>query len=261
MGQVYLAQDLHQDRQVALKILAPQLVKDQMALRRFQREGRAAGSLHHPNICMIHEVGDVDGTHFISMEYCPGMLLRQRLNSGRMSIPETLDVGIQVADALEEAHKHKIVHRDIKPENIIILPRGQLKILDFGLAKLIPEKTQDASGQAIDTPITESGGIVGTIDYMSPEQLLSKKVDRRTDIFSLGVVLYEMLTGRCPFRGDSMAEVLDAILHEEPVSIARFNEDAQDSLIRVVRKMLRKNPEERYQSIHGVCIDLRGNKE
>jgi len=257
MGQVYLAQDLQVGRQVALKILAPQWIEDRKALKRFQREGRAAGSLHHPNVCTIHEMGDVDGRWFISMEYCPGILLRQRLNAALMSIPEVLNIVLQVSDALEEARKHKIVHRDIKPENLMILPNGQVKILDFGLAKLIPEKTQDGSGQGIETPITESGGVVGTIDYMSPEQLLSKKVDHRTDIFSLGVVLYEMLSGRCPFRGESVAEVLEAILHHEPVSIARFNDDVPDSLIAVVRKMLCKDPADRYQTIRNVSIDLK----
>ncbi len=257
MGEVYLAEDTRLKRKVALKVLPSDVSNDETYLKRFHREAESAASLHHSNICTIFEIGESDGQTFIAMEYCEGITLQQRLAQGPMELDEVLDIGIQIADALEEARKKKIVHRDIKSSNILLSDRKQVKVLDFGLAKQIISPHQDLSEASTAAKLTESGVVVGTVAYMSPEQALGKQVDHRTDIYSFGVVLYEMLTGRLPFSGNSTPELLDAILHKEPPSIARYNEKIPDQLMRIVGKMLRKDPEERYQSVHDVWVDLR----
>ncbi|HUP48216.1 MAG TPA: protein kinase [Thermoanaerobaculia bacterium] len=257
MGEVYLAEDLRLKRQVALKVLAPEIRGDSHALQRFQREAEAAAALHHSNICTIHEIGEAVGRSFIVMELCEGSTLRERIARGPLPVEEALDLAIQIADALEEARRRSVVHRDIKSSNILVSERGQVKVLDFGLAKhTIPRGEEFTSAPTV-LDLTGPGVPVGTPSYMSPEQVLGKYVDHRSDIFSFGVVLYEMLAGRLPFVAASPGPLLDAILHHDPPPLARYNERVPDALIRVLAKMLAKKPEERYQSVYEIWVDLR----
>ena len=209
MGEVYLAQDPRLDRAIALKILPTELASDPARIRRFIREARAASGLKHPNVATIYEIGKSDEFHFIAMEYVEGQTLADKISGRPLPIAEIVDIGIQVADALDEAHRKGITHRDIKPANLMLTSREQVKILDFGLAKVTRPEGQ-AMGSDISTVVkTETGVVMGTVQYMSPEQVLGKEVDHRTDIFSLGVVLYEMATGRLPFTGTSSSETMD----------------------------------------------------
>ncbi len=261
MGEVYLARDLRLDRTIALKILPHELAGDSSRLQRFNREAKAAASLNHPNICTIYEVGSGDGRSFISMEYVDGISLRDRIARSALEISEVIDFAIQMTDALEEARKKNIVHRDIKSTNILITEKNQIKLLDFGLARYVITDPQQSSEASTESHLTESGVVLGTVAYMSPEQALGKSVDHRSDLFSFGVVLYEMLTGQLPFKGKSTTELLDALLHHDPPSVARYNDKAPDPFIRLVNKLLEKDQDERYQTAQDVWIDLRRIKK
>lgn len=259
MGEVYLARDKSLKRFVAIKIISPQLIENQEQIRRFRKEASFAAALNHPNICTIHETGEIDGLTYICMEYVEGDTLRHYISSREVSIQEVLDVAIQIADALDEAHKKNVIHRDIKTSNVLLTPRKFVKILDFGLAKQLPRfKGNHLSDTSTDSLLTGPGNAIrGTTAYMAPEVILGKQVDNRSDIFSFGVVLYEMLTGRLPFTGNSTAEMMDEILHKDATAVTRYNDKVPDALIHILKKMLEKDPENRYQSVHEVWIDLR----
>jgi serine/threonine protein kinase len=260
MGEVYLARDSRLKRDVALKILPSAVVSSPDRRARFEREAQAAAALSHPNICTIFDVGDADGQPYIAMEYCEGATLAARLREHSFTIPETLDIAQQIADGLGEAHRRRILHRDIKPANILITPRGQVKILDFGLAKEVA--AHDSTDATTAAGLTSDLDVVmGTVAYMSPEQALGKVLDTRSDLFSFGIVLYEMLAGRLPFGGSTQTAHIDAILHEDPPPIGRFNDRVPESLQRLVRRMLEKDPDRRTQSAREVWNDLREIRE
>ena len=259
MGEVYLATDTILGRRVALKVLPAFVSKDPERLRRFTQEARAASRLSHPNVCVVHEIGETDdGRPFIAMEYVEGMTLRQRMQNQAMKLGDVLDIAIQVAEGLIAAHEAGIVHRDIKPENIIIRPEGYVKILDFGLAKLT-ERHKSATTTTMPTLLFHStpGVVIGTAAYMSPEQARGVAVDERTDIWGLGVVLYEMASGRAPFTGETPTDVVVAIVERDQPPISQHVEGAPPELERIVRKALRKDRNERYQIVKEMAIDLR----
>jgi serine/threonine protein kinase/tetratricopeptide (TPR) repeat protein len=265
MGEVYLAKDRRLNRQVAIKVLSDELTEDHEQSVRFRKEAALAAALTHPNICTIHETGETDGRTWICMEYIEGMNLRDfiasRSESG-LSIDEVLDISIQIADALEEARKRGIVHRDVKSGNILVTPRKLVKVLDFGLAKRVQNLGDKGLSEISTTSgITQAGAIRGTVAYMSPEMALGKRVDHRSDIFSFGIVIYEMLAGRLPFVGNSVTEVVNTIINKDPPPVTRYNDKVPDALVRVLNKMLEKDVENRYQSVHEVWIDLRRIRE
>jgi len=255
MGVVYRAEDTRLGRPVALKFLPEDLAQDQLALDRFRQEARAASALNHPHICTIHDVDEVDGRPFIAMELLEGEPLRARLSQSRATVPAIVDIAVQLADALDAAHAKGIVHRDIKPENIFVTIRGAAKLLDFGIAKLVTERAvvaDDLTTTRVGTgPVT-----LGTIAYMSPEQVRGETLDARTDLFSLGVVLYEMATGTQPFRGTTSGAVLGEILTKAPTAPVRLNADVPPEMERIVNKLLEKDRELRYQSASDVRVDL-----
>ena len=263
MGEVYLAEDTRLRRRVALKILPENIADDPNRLLRFEREAFTASALNHPNILTIFEFGAVDNKHFLASEFVEGVSLRQRLGSGSLSLNETLDIAIQTASALQAAHQAGIIHRDIKPDNLMLRADGYVKVLDFGLAKLSePEAfstglVSDPEAQTQKQLQTEAGVIMGTVGYMSPEQTRGLSVDKRTDIWSLGCVLYEMLSGESPFRGDTMADTLANIIHREPVSISTRRRDSNPELEGIVNRSLAKNADERYQSAAALLADLK----
>jgi serine/threonine protein kinase/Tol biopolymer transport system component len=269
MGDVYLAQDLILNRQVALKLLPEYFTRDRDRLRRFQQEARTASSLNHPNIITIYEIGQVDDRHFIALEFIDGETLRQNLigkprhSAGTaLRMREALDIAIQTADALAAAHEAHIIHRDIKPENIMVRRRdGYVKVLDFGLAKLTDVPVVDVEATTRALVQTSAGMVMGTAQYMSPEQARGEKVDVRTDIWSLGVVLYEMLAGCVPFDRSTPSEVIALILEREPPPLARFARDVPAELDRIVSKALTKDAEARYQTAKDLLIDLRRLKQ
>ncbi len=266
MGEVYLARDTRLGRKIALKFLSVDFTKDEERVRRFQQEARAASALNHPNLITIFEIGEVDSVHFISTEFIEGETLRRRMSPARMSTVEICDVAIQVASALTAAHAAGITHRDIKPEHIMVRPDGVVKVLDFGLAKLTESTTPGES--AIDPGAltkkvveTDPGVIMGTISYMSPEQARGMTVDARTDIFSFGVVLYEMIACRVPFEGSSFGDVISGILSKRQAPLARYADDVPPELDRIVSKALAKDREQRYQTIKDMLIDLKRLKQ
>ena len=262
MGEVYLAQDKRLRRRVALKLLPAAYTRDADRLRRFEQEASAASALNHPNIITIYEIAKADTAHLIATEFVEGETLRQRLAYSRLNISESLHIAIQVADALSAAHKAGIIHRDIKPENIMLRPDGYVKVLDFGLAKLSEQAPESVSAEAPTRQVrTGSGMVMGTAGYMSPEQARGKDVDGRSDIFSLGAVIYELVAHRKPFEGETPSDILASILKTDPPPLSLPAPEAPAELVRIVTKALRKDREERYQVVKDLLIDLRTLKQ
>ncbi|HEV8484458.1 MAG TPA: protein kinase, partial [Blastocatellia bacterium] len=258
MGEVYLAEDARLGRRIALKLLPAQFTTDPERVRRFEQEARAASALNHPNIVTIHEIGQADSTHFIATEFIDGETLREHQAGRALNLNQALDIATQVASALEAAHAAGIVHRDIKPENVMLRRDRIVKVLDFGLAKLaLPQVSAvDLEAEARSMIITNPGVVMGTVQYMSPEQARGHEVDARTDIWSLGVMLYEMVTGRVPFEGETPSHVIVSILESEPPPLAGSSEVPME-LERIVTKALRKDREERYQTARDLALDLK----
>ncbi len=253
MGEVYLAEDTRLNRRVALKVLSAASISNPEANQRLWREARAAATLEHQHICAIHEIAETDGCSFIVMQYVEGETLANKLRREKMSLPEVLNIAVQVCAALEEAHRAHVIHRDIKPANIIVNDKGQAKVLDFGLAKFAAENLEAMSKNATADELSKSGAIMGTVPFMSPEQLRGKRLDARTDIFSFGAMVYEMSCGRSPFARETDAETISAILRDEP-SWAELPGELQP----IVERSLMKDAGERYQTAKDLLVDLKG---
>jgi eukaryotic-like serine/threonine-protein kinase len=262
MGEVYLAQDERLRRKVALKLLFDEVTKNEDWVRRFEQEAYAASALNHPNIITIYEVGQTGDSHFISTEFIDGQTLRERLRQQNLPLVEALDIAVQVVSALVAAHTAGIIHRDIKPENVMLRPDGYVKVLDFGLAKFTEQRSYgsapiDKEAETEAAVNTSPGVVMGTVSYMSPEQARGAHVDARTDIFSLGVLLYEMLSGRLPFEGKSPSEIIVSIIQKRQRPLARYTPEIPEELERIVAKSLSKNRDDRYQSLKDMLIDLK----
>ena len=250
MGVLYLAEDLELNRKAVLKFLPPDMINDPEINLRFKREAQSAGSLSHPNIVTIYDVGVHENKTFIAMEYVEGKTLREVINSDELTIEKVTDISVQICEGLNAAHSKGITHRDIKPENILIDGKGKVKIVDFGLAKV----------KNISRGITKQGSTVGTIKYMSPEQIRNQNIDHRSDIWSFGVILYEMITGRYPFKGEHDASLFYSIINQSPEPLARYKANISEGFQRVIDKSLDKDPETRYQHIDELLSDLRREK-
>jgi uncharacterized protein (TIGR02996 family) len=259
MGEVYLAEDLRLGRQVAFKVLPEELAEDGNRRKRFVQEAKTASALKHPNITHIYDVGEADGIHYIAMEYVEGDSLAHHTAMNAVEPDDIVDIGVQLADALADAHEAGITHRDIKPANVMLTPRGQVKVLDFGLAKLRPAWGGEDHEHTTQT-LTQPGIVLGTVRYMSPEQALGKNVDTRSDLFSVGVVLYEMATGKPPFAGDTATETITNIVHADPDPVTDSNSTLHPELDRIIRKCLEKDPDRRYQNARELVVDLRNLK-
>ncbi len=260
MGEVYLAEDTKLDRRVALKTLPSEFANDSDRMSRFVREAKSASALNHPNIITIHEIGETNGINFIASEYVQGDTLHNLIRARQLDLKTTLDVAVQVASALNAAHKVGIIHRDIKPDNVMIRPDGLVKILDFGIAKLSTKKADATDGEAptaLKDEGTTPGTIIGTAHYMSPEQARGKDVGTQSDIFSFGLVLYEMITGQRAFTGENALDVIGAILHKEPTPLNQLQPDLPHEIERIINKTLRKDPEARYQTAGDLLTDLK----
>src|ERR1700722_12936759 len=256
MGEVYRARDARLNRDVAIKILPASFSSDPERLQRFAQESRAAAALNHPNILSIYDIGEAHGAPYVVSELLEGETLRDRLQNGPLSSRKTIDYAQQIARGLAAAHEKGIVHRDLKPENLFITHDGRVKILDFGLAKLTRPEADTAGDAPPQQGGTEAGTVMGTVGYMSPEQVRGKSSDWRSDIFSFGAVLYEMLSGKRAFRGESAVETMSAILKEDPPDLAETNRNVSPALERIVRHCLEKNPAERFQSARDVTFNL-----
>jgi eukaryotic-like serine/threonine-protein kinase len=252
MGEVYLATDVRLGRKVALKVISEKVFQSTSQRERFKQEAPSAAALNHPNICAVYDVGEWQGRPYIAMEYLDGVTLHQMIRSQILEVPRIIDITLQIADALEEARKSGIIHRDIKSSNILLTKTKMVKLVDFGLAKREPQNSQIFPGPRPSEP----GVVLGTIDSMSPEQALGRDVDHRSDLFSLGVALYEMLTGRLPFTSSAITETLDGILHAEPQSIRDFRSDTPERLIRITKKLLEKRREDRYETAGELWTEL-----
>jgi serine/threonine-protein kinase len=257
MGRVYKAYDTVLDRTVVLKLLASDLITDKESRNRFLREARLASALDHPNICTIYEIAEADGQYFIAMQYVPGKTLKQLIGGRPLSLDSLLSIALQVGDAIAAAHARGIIHRDIKSTNIIITPRGQVKVLDFGLAKLLADKERAVSPSTGEAEVTRVGATLGTPSYMSPEQARGERVDHRSDIFSFGVVLYEMAAGRTPFKEKSQVETMSAVINQPHPPVIERNKNIPPPLSALIDRALAKKPSDRYQSVQQMVEELR----
>src|SRR5687768_8711797 len=256
MGEVYLARDPRLERQVALKILPRDLALDEDRLRRFTREAKAASALNHPNVATIHDVGEHDGMHFIVMEYVEGQTLADRAGGRPIPPPEILEISVQIADALDAAQAKGITHRDIKPANVMLTAGGRVKVLDFGIAKTASVESPRARGAVTTDAETTVGMVIGSVPYMSPEQVLGREVDHRSDLFSLGVVLYELATGKVPFAGATPKETMELILNAAPEPMTALNSEIPRELERVALKCLQRDVDRRYRSAGELLAEL-----